>query len=389
MKKILIVTEELSLGGITSFAINLVNFISQNNYDVTLMYPGSTSKNLEGINKDVNIIEFKTPSRNEIIARSIFSGYLPDLIRKKINNKNRNKISLLSTIQKTDYIKAKYSENSNIKYDVVISAAEFFCNDYIALNTISKKKIGWFHTDYGSLNIDSKFHRKTLDLLDKVITVSNASKESLLESLPCYKNKVMTIKNIIDFEKIEEKSKQHVDDFNFDGFKIVTVARLDNTSKRLDRAINACKKLVENNLNIRWYLIGEGEDRDLLKSMVIDLGLEEHFIMLGSKSNPYPYIKNSDLFVLTSQYEGKPIVVDEAFILQCPVVVTNYKSAKEQVSSNYGQVVMEEDNDFSESLLRIVSNKNIITGWKENLKNFEYNNNDTYFSLISLIEEDV
>lgn len=387
MKKILVVTTNLDLGGITSFVVNLTNFLANEGHKVTLMYTSDQKKIINRISTSVNLVKFNTLSKKELVIKAISKGFLLDLL--KIKFRNHSKISPISSAQKIHFINAKYSpKNSNI-YDIAISSAEFFCNNYVALNTNAKQKIGWIHPDYESLNVDVGFDRKTLDLLDQIVTVSTDCKNALLRKIPDYENKVLMIENILDYENIIERSKDQVKDFdnNFTGLNIVTVCRIDNSSKRLDRAVEACKYLLDHNIIIKWYLIGEGKDKKSLETMINNLGIQEHFIMLGAKTNPYPYIRKADLFVLTSQYEGKPIVVDESLILKCPVVVTNFKSAKEQISKDFGEVISNNDSLVGSELFELLSNNDNINRWKNNLKTFEFDNSVTYYKIRGLVEE--
>lgn len=387
MKKILVVTTNLDLGGITTFVVNLVNFLANEGYKVTLMYTNDQKKIINRISPSIELVKYSTLSKKEIVFKALLKGFLFDLL--KVKFRNHSKISPISSTQKIHYINAIHSPKNTNAYDIAISSAEFFCNNYVALNTNAKRKIGWIHPDYESLNVDVTFDRKTLDLLDIIVTVSKDCKKALLRKIPDYKKKVLMVQNILDHKSIIERSKDSVEDFdfNFKGLNIVTVCRLDNSSKRVDRAITACKYLLDNKINIKWYLIGEGKDKEELEKKVVNLGIQEHFIMLGARSNPYPYIKNADLFILTSQYEGKPIVVNEALILKCPVIVTNYKSAKEQLPSEFGQVISNNDDLVSGELLQIICDKEKVDYWKNNLKSFQFDNSETYCRIRKLIEE--
>jgi hypothetical protein len=99
----------------------------------------------------------------------------------------------MKSLQKINYIQAKITKKNLEYYDFAISTAEFFCNTYVALNTIADKKIGWIHPDYESLNTDIDFDRMTLDKLDKLVTISETCKLSLINSFPGYYNKIEMI----------------------------------------------------------------------------------------------------------------------------------------------------------------------------------------------------
>lgn len=387
MKNILIVTTTLDLGGITSFVVNLTNFLVDEGHKVTLMYTKDKWNIISKIDKEVELLQFIQPNKNHLIFKAMLEGFLIDLINIKF--RNRNKISPMKSLQRINYVRAINTKKNNNNYDLALSSAEFFCNTYVAFSTNATRKIGWIHPEYESLNIDINFDKETLDFLDNIVTISDPCMNSLINSIPDYRDKVLMIENIVDAETIKQKSLEIIEDFDcsFDGINIVTVCRLDNSSKRLDRAVKACKALVENNIRVKWYLIGEGKDEKNIKKIITELELENHFIMLGAKKNPYPYMKQADLFVLSSQYEGKPIVISEALILKCPVIVTNYFSAKNQVSEEYGCVLPNEDNSFVEGVVSILRDENKIQLWKSNLRSFKFENDKTYTKLRNLLRD--
>ena len=113
--------------------------------------------------------------------------------------------------------------------------------------------------------------------------------------------------------------------------KLVTVCRLSIHTKGLDRTILATKRLKEQGYNFKWIIIDDGEDRELLEEMIEKESLKDRIFLIGQKKNPYPYMKQCDVFVMASRREGKPMAVTEAQILGLPIIVTNYSSAKEQV----------------------------------------------------------
>lgn len=387
MKKIVIVTTSLELGGITSFVINLANFLAEEGHEVTLMYTNDIKGIKSKFNDKIKLVMFNTLSNYELIFKVIAKGYIKDLIKTKF--RNRDKVSPMPSLQKIQYVKALGSSKNNNFYDIAISSAEFFCNTYVAYNTNALKKIGWIHPDYEALNVDVEFDKKILNQLDKIITVSNDCENSLIKVIPEYQKKVHTIENILNIQGIINKSKEIIIDFDedFDGLNIVTVCRLDNSSKRIDRAIKACQYLVDHKINFKWYLIGDGNDKEKIEKMVKDLNLADHFLILGSKINPYPYIKKADLFVLTSQYEGRPIVIDESLILNCPVIVTNYKSAKKQVKEEFGRVIPNNDTTIGKELLEVLKNTKQLNTWRKNLLNKKHSNEEAFQKLRSLIEE--
>lgn len=373
MKDILVFTTTLSLGGITTYVINLVNELVKK-YNVTLAYTNDDASKLAEISKYVKTVSFSYPSNMKTLMIMLRHGWFQHAL--KIKLRNRYHVSPMGSNQRLAYAQALGTKlpSSLLKhYDYVISSAEFYCNDVIVQKIDAPKKIGWIHPDYKALNTDIAFDRRTLDYLDNIVTVSQSTKYSLQEAIPEYKDKVVYIPNLINVERLNELAAIYPVEYEeYKGKKIiVSVCRIDNSSKRLDRVVLIAKKLVERGESFHWFIVGGGDDFELINNLIKESGLSEHISMIGARANPYPYIAYADLFVLTSQYEGKPIVVDEALVLACPVMVTRYASAQEQVENDYGYIISNNDQSIADDF---VSNLNWddIRKKRQNLEENKY-----------------
>lgn len=345
MKKVLILTTALDIGGITSFMLPIVNLL-KSEYDLTIAYTTDKYNKLSEITGDIELVQFEEPCKKNTALYMLAHGWMSHII--KVKFRNHNKVTPMASLQRVNYSEAMITQlpqELNKHYDVAISTAEFYCNDLVVEKIDAEKKIGWIHPDYSSLHTDTFFDKRTLDKLDYIVTVSNTSKNSLITVLPEYRNKVYFIPNLLNAEKIIQLSKDKPQEYSkISGSIFVTVARLDNSSKRLDRIVEACRILKGKGFEFHWFIVGGGSDYDAIQTLSEKMKTTDVLHLLGAKVNPYPYIKYADAFVLTSQYEGKPVVVDEAMLLGCPVVTTQYTSAIEQIGDN-GQVV--ENNDMT------------------------------------------
>jgi glycosyltransferase involved in cell wall biosynthesis len=141
------------------------------------------------------------------------------------------------------------------------------------------------------------------------------------------KSKVIFIKNIIDEADILERAnKSKSKEFLKDNLTIVSIGRLA-TQKRFDLSIFTAKVLNENNIDFEWYIVGEGNERQHLESLIQDNHLSNKVFLLGFRDNPYPYIKDCDIYVQTSAFEGLGRTLIEASILCKPIVTTNFPTA--------------------------------------------------------------
>ena len=122
--------------------------------------------------------------------------------------------------------------------------------------------------------------------------------------------------------------------------------------------------------NIKWYVIGEGNEREKLEEIIKKKNLENHFKLLGLRENPYPYLKKADIYVQPSRYEGKSIAIDEAKILHKPIIVTNYETAKDQITNEInGLIVDMNEKGLSEGIERLIQNQDLKHSFINNLSN--------------------
>ncbi|EOU1135906.1 glycosyltransferase [Clostridium perfringens] len=277
----------------------------------------------------------------------------------------------------------------NKEYDVAINYLEIESPKFIIKSINAKKYLQWIHIDIskvsniGFIDKQVKWYKK----LDNIICVSNVSKESFNKRYIELRNKTSVIYNFYNVDKIKEMSKGN-NVFNSNDFNILSVGRLVE-QKGYERAINIFYRLKQDGYYFKWSIIGEGILRDKLEKKIKLLGLEKDIKLLGIKENPYPYIKQCDLFFLPSLYEGFPTVTIEAKILEKPVLATEVSGIREQIINNKtGLIIKNDDKEIYIALKEILSNKEIIKNIvsNSNLLNIISNYNK-YEILINMINK--
>lgn len=384
-KKIIVVTAGIDCGGITSFLIPLVNtLVSSGNY-VTVAYTFMDENYLERFDTRIKFIKYKQPSTFDIIKSSILNGAIIDLL--KIKFRSHTKIAPMPSVQRIIYSSSHNVNVSDEVYDIAISAAEFSCNSIVANSIRSARKIGWVHPDMGKLNISPRLAAPMLAKFEKVVTVSEVGLKSLVKLFPFDEEKFVYIENMMDADRILSKSREQVRDVDkeFSGMNIVSVSRIDNSSKRIDRMVRIALKLKQRHFKFRWYIVGDGKDYNSVMRLITDNKLENEMVMLGLKSNPYPYIAFADVYVMTSQYEGKPISVEEAKILHTPIITTEYSSAKEQIPDSMGMIVPNVDGILEEQIADVIMDTAWINRAKTFAQDFTYNDSHIVKKLTELI----
>ena len=263
------------------------------------------------------------------------------------------------------------------EYDVAISY--LWPHHFIANKVKAKKKIAWIHTDYSTIETDVKEDLKIWNKFDFIIAVSEDCKKAFLLKYPSLKDKLKVMENITSPDFIRKMAEEDVsDEIKNDGsFNIVSVGRL-SYAKGIDNAVKALKILHNRGLsNIKWYVVGYGGDEAMIKDLIKENNLEDKFILLGKKTNPYPYMKACDLYVQPSRYEGKAVTVTEAQILGKPVMITNYTTAKSQVYNRINGYISESGpKGIADGIEKLTNNKILLKHIEENCNNRDFSNTD-------------
>ena len=256
-------------------------------------------------------------------------------------------------------------------YDTAIAYAG--PTDFISFFVLEKisatKKIQWIHFDITKIGFDKDFMNKNYKNFDEISVVSNEAKEKLIAALPTIKHKTNVFLNKVSPTSIQQLSLmgEGFND-NFNGLRILTVGRL-STEKGQDIAIKALAKLIKRGYKVKWYCLGEGSARASYEKIIEKYQVEDYFVLLGASSNPYPYMKQCDIYVQPSRYEGYCITILEAKVLQKPIVTTNVNGVNEQI--NNGKTGLITDMDADELFLsveKLIKDANLRNQLVENLK---------------------
>ena len=179
---------------------------------------------------------------------------------------------------------------------------------------------------------------------EKIIAVSELLAEKLKKYRPQYAEKIIAVNNLIDIERIKRMSAEEPETkFSKERFNIVSCGRLSE-AKGMDIAVSACGELVSAGFtNIRWWIVGGGPEEDALREQIARLHLEEYVMLLGMRSNPYPYIRMADLYVQPSRFEAFGLTIKEAQVLGVPVLSTDTDGGKELICENENGMLCDTD----------------------------------------------
>ncbi len=321
MKKILIASYNLDFGGIETSLINLLKNMDLTKYKVTLVLEHIEGVFLKELPKKIKLKEYKTNNSKNMI------------VRKTINLFKRLK-----------WIFGNYK-----RYDASICYATYSGPCGFVARCASKNKILYVHSNYyqaydKNINkVKEFFNIRKIEKYNHIIFVSNESKKDLCKIYPSIERKSVTINNIIVYERVLKLSEKKIDIKRTTKKVFLFVGRLDESSKRLTLLLDVAKKSQEEKVKNVFWIVGNGPDEKRYKDIVKKEKLD-NVIFFGSKKNPYPYIKACDYLILTSRYEGFPVVYNEAIILEKPIITTiDVSDDYISIPNRFGYVVSDQN----------------------------------------------
>lgn len=365
-KNLLFVIDSLDVAGAEKSLVTLLSLLDFSEYSVDLMLFGHGGKLEQLVPKEVHIlpplnyIKFSTLSIKEAISYSIKKFDF-----KWIQSRGRYSIGIrmkkYSHPQKARIFWQSVSHviESNPKhYDIAISYAQGVPTFYVADKIAADKKFAWVNVTYRIDEKEQKFQKRFYDQYNGIVAVSDSTKEIFIETFPQYANKINVIYDINNPQLISQMADMG-EGFNddYDGIRILTIGRL-NHQKGYDITLAACRKLKEMGVKFRWYVLGKGPLQEEIEQYIKEYKLTEHLILLGVKSNPYPYIKHSDIYVQTSRFEGFGLALAEARMLNVPVVTTRFDAVFNQmVDGKNGLVVDMNGVAVCDGIMKIIKDK--------------------------------
>ncbi|PYZ96959.1 glycosyl transferase [Alteribacter lacisalsi] len=347
-KKVLFMLINMNIGGTERAFLNMVSEMPSEKYEITLLLLEKSGGFLEQVPSHVNIVyidgynqikplinEPPKQSALQLIKKGKFFKALAFSTYYFVSKVTKRKEILFNYL-------AKKIEHEG-EYDTAIAYAgpmDFI--SYIVLNKIkSVRKKQWIHFDINKIGFSKSFAKNIYPDFDKIYVVSEEANQKLINKIPRIKNKTRVIQNFVSKEIVNKLSKsgEGFQD-NYDGKRILTVGRIAH-EKGPDLAIEAAKLLRKDGVNFRWYWVGEGKEMKHSQVLIKKLNLENQFILLGSKSNPYPYMANCDLYIQPSRYEGFCITTLEAACFNKPIITTDVNGAREQFHDNENGLIVE------------------------------------------------
>lgn len=264
----------------------------------------------------------------------------------------------------------------NKEYDVAMSYMHGATNYFVIDKCKAKKKYLYVHHDYSELTANHRYDHEYFSKADGILTVSPECVSSIAQYHNDIKDRIYSIENIQSSSIIHKMANAFYPQEYKDnkGIIVLSIGRLAEV-KRFDRAIDASEILKSQGYKFAWYIIGQGPLMKRYQDLIKQKDLSDTVFLLGEKTNPYPYILNCDIFVQTSDNEGKSIVIDEAKMLARPIIVTDYRTIEDSIDNKVtGLIVQKNPYDIADAISFLINNPSKRAALENKLKSRDYSN---------------
>lgn len=398
MKKILIVSHAMEIGGAERALLGLLESIDPTRVSVDLFLLRHEGELLDLIPDYINLLP-PIPAYTVLarpIVQTIKEGHLllsaARLVGKFRAKQYDQKHSLTTSGVAIEY-SHKYTKGfmppiqPDVEYDLAIS---FLTPHYFVAEKVrAKKKIAWIHTDYSVVQVDTVSELAMWGAYDAITSISENVTAAFLSVFPTLRDKIVLIENILPKGLISKQADAFAveNEMPNDGsIQLLSIGRFTN-AKNFDNVPDICRRILEAGLDIKWYLIGYGGEEPLIRQRIQEAGMEDRVIILGKKENPYPYLKACDLYVQPSRYEGKAVTVREAQMLCKPVVITRYATSASQLEDGVDGVIVPMDNEgCAEGIAAVIRDEKLRQKLIKNTKARDYTNAEEIQKIYRVME---
>lgn len=387
MKKILIVNNNLYIGGVQKALVSLLWNI-RGKYDITLLlfHPGGAYQ--ADLPPEVKVITPDSPYRylgmtradtvtwRDKLGRAFYAG-----IARLLGRKYAAGFMALGQKQLGEYaVAVSYLHNGADKL--------FYggCNEFVLRHVAAAKKVAFLHCDYTLCGANTPANEKMYARFDAIAACSQGCADAFLSVNPHLKDKVQVVTNCHQFDRIRQAAEDAPVQLDGNKINVVTVARL-GTEKGVERAVSSIARLGAEKEKLRYHIVGDGPYRPLIEKIVEQEGLGDCVTLHGMQSNPYGYIKAADLLLIPSYSEAAPLVIGEAACLGTPVLSTETSSAREMVeAAGYGWVCQNSEDAMQKALTGLLADPGALDSAKERLSALTIDNTTAISQFARLVQ---
>lgn len=387
MKKIIIVNNNMKVGGVQKSLYNLL-WALDGRYDVTLLLFQNTGAYSGLLPPTVKILECSSLFRLLGISQGECGG--ADKLR-------RGALVMITRLLGRQAAMKLVLDSQKMLPEIYDCAISFLHNgninnfyggvqEFVLHRINAKRKVAFLHCDYGKCGANHPTNNHLIAQFDAVAACSDGCREAFEAVLPGLAQKCVTVRNCHRIDEIQAFASKTPVVYSEDVINVVMVSRLAH-EKGIERAIEAVCYALERALPVVLHVVGGGPMESQLRALVSEKGMGERVRFYGEQSNPYRYMKNADLFLMTSFHEAAPMVIEEARCLCLPVLTVRTTSSKEMVAQQEcGWVCENHQWALNEALVQILENKEQIETMRSILQGRSMDNDAALCQFAKLIE---
>lgn len=361
-KKVLFMLNDMNVGGTEKAFLNLVDTMSPEEYEVTLLLLRRWGSFLDAVPDWVNV---ETIESYDLLEREMKAPPFA-VAKERITSGKVLRgvgIALLHLWYKLTDDRVPYfrfilrgtQTKRNCDVAIAFAGPQDFISTYIVDHIEAPTKVQWIHFDVRKIFFGVKTARKLYPKFQHVFVVSEEARQALVQVLPEIEGITRTVPNVISDRLCRQQAElgeSYTDGFT--GTRIVTLGRL-SAEKGQDIIPEVAAELAARGVDFRWYLVGDGKLRSVIEEKATVLGVSDRVVLMGTKTNPYPYLKDADLYVQTSVHEGFCITLGEAKAFDLPIVSTNCAGAHEQLNGfNNSRIVERKKDEILQAVLQLL-----------------------------------
>ncbi len=369
MKKLLIVNNNMHIGGVQKALISLLWNI-RFHYDITLLLFDKVGEYCKDIPPEVTVTTPKSAYRFLGMSGSDSHSFEDKL--------GRSFFAAITRIfgRKYAILLMGIGQKKLCGFDVAISYLHnagnklFYggCNDFVLKHVCAGKKIAFLHCDYIQSGANTPDNNRMYACFDTIAACGQGSADSFAHENPALKRKVQVVANCHRFDQIQKLATASPVHMHADKLNVVTVARLSK-EKGVVRAVQAIAQLAGHQNKLHYYVIGDGKQREEIMRIIEKEGLSSCVTLCGMLPNPYGYINAADLLLIPSYSEASPLVIGEAACLGTPILSTETSSARDMIEAHgYGWVCENSEEAICESLRTLLADRTSLNSVRERMK---------------------
>ena len=365
-RKVLFVVHQLNLGGVQKALISALNALDYSENEVTLYVRKNRTDLLPQVNRNVSRIIINQDAAK--YYRKPYAVWLQLLIKISNSSKTKRKLDDYIVSSQMKYEKEHYFSD-DVEYDLAISYIQSYTAKFVDENVKAKRKVMFYH---GSTDEFHDVNEKAIQHFERIYCVSKGAQKAVQGFYPQFAEKIGCLENYVDAESVRHKANEFIPDYPKDKLILCSCGRITPV-KGFDLAVGAAKILKQKGLDYKWYFVGDGVDRANIESLISENQLDDYIEITGLQDNPYPYIKNSDIYVQPSYEEAHPLSIIEAQILLKPIVSTATVGGKSIIVDGETGVIAEIKSDsLAQKIDSINQDKDLQDDIQNNLSKIDY-----------------